>query len=157
MQSGTEDTGARAAVVPLAAVRETRAEARRLAVDCPGWRCWYAPQARLWYGRRIIDGWATEPTGRTYIATAGSAAMLWAVITTQAILDLAFEFADWNIECSPGGFWWATWAGADDDRRHSIIGVASPIKLAAALRRYVEMWGDQDDPRPSWLGGRDDC
>jgi hypothetical protein len=153
MQSArSEDPATLAEVVPLAAVREARA----LAADCPGWRCWYSTQAALWYGRRIADRWVTERTGRTYVVIAGDATMLWAVITMQAVLDLAFEFAEWEIGCSSGGHWWATWRGPDDGQVHPIFCQLSPVKLAAVLREYVADMGERDDPRLIWLRDDDD-
>lgn len=156
MQSGFEDTRTRAEVIPLAAVCETRADARRLATDCPGWRCWYSPRAALWYGRRLTGRWIPERTGHTYVVVAGDATMLWAVITTQAILDLTFEFAGWEIKCSPGGHWWATWRGLDDGRVHPVFCEVSPVKLAAMLRQYVADMGERDDLWLAWLCNGDD-
>jgi hypothetical protein len=51
MQSGFQDSGRQAEVVPLAALPETRKDARTLAAECPGWRCWYSPRAGLWFGK----------------------------------------------------------------------------------------------------------
>ncbi len=156
MQARFEDTARLAEVVPLAELRATRNDPRRLAAECPGWRCWYSLRADLWFGKRIVERWAPERTARSYIVLAGDAATLQAIITTQAVLDLVTEFADWEIECTPGGHWRATWSGATDGRTPSIFSEASPVKLAALLRKCVARVDDPDDPRLIWRCDGDD-
>lgn len=146
MKSGfKEDTGMRAVVVSLAMERGIREGARKLAAECPGWRCWYSAPSGLWFGRRIVERWVPEMTARAYIVLAANAAMLQAVITTQAILDLGIEFADWDIECTPGGYWWAAWNRAEDGWARSVLCEVSAVKLAASLRAYVAGM-DEDEP-----------
>jgi hypothetical protein len=156
MQSGFEGSGRLAEVVPLAELREARKDARRLAAECPGWRCWYSLRAGLWFGKRIVERWLPERTGRSYIVLAVDAATLQAIITTQAVLDLAMEFADWEIECTPGGHWWARLSGANDGRTPPIFCEVSPVKLAAALRKCVARVEDPEDPRLIWVCDGDD-
>jgi hypothetical protein len=147
MKSGFEHTGAVAEVTSLAAVRVTRAAAGGLAADWPGWRCWYSPRAGLWFGKRIVERWVPEMTGRAYVVIAEDPAMLHAVITTQAILDLAIESSSWRIECMAGGYWWAMWHSAANDLLRPIFCEVSAVKLAASLRRYMASMDEPDDLR----------
>jgi hypothetical protein len=156
MQSGFEDTETLAEVVPLAPVRETREADRGLAADCPGWRCWYSLRTDLWFGKRIVERWVPEMTARASIVIAADPAMLQVVITRQAVLDLAIEFADWEIEWTPGGHWWATWRGAADGRTRPIFCEVSPTKLAVPLRDYVAGLDEPQDRRLVWLCSGDD-
>jgi hypothetical protein len=89
------------------------------------------------FSRRIVDWWVPDRTGRSYIVIAGHAAMLWAVITTQAILDLAFEFADWHVEGTATVRWWATWRSPGDGGDYPIACEMSPVRLVAKLREYA--------------------
>jgi hypothetical protein len=143
-------------VVPLAELREARKDARRLAAECPGWRCWYSLRAGLWFGKRIVERWLPERTGRSYIVLAVDAATLQAIITTQAVLDLAMEFGDWEIECMPGGQWRATWDGAGGGGTRPIFCEISVVKLAASLREYLADIDEPEDPRLVWLCDSDD-
>jgi hypothetical protein len=156
MQPAAADRGTLAGVIPLAAVRETRVKTRKLAAACPGWRCWYSAQAGLWFGRRIAGRWIPETTGRTYVVAAADPAMLQAAITTQALLDLVIEFAGWEIECTSGGSWYATWGRPGDGRGHAIIAGRSAVHLAATLREYAASMDEPGDPRMVWWGDSDD-
>lgn len=101
MRSGTGPYAAFASVAGLADARERRDDRRWLAGECPGWRCWYSAPAGLWYGRRIVDRWVPDQTGRSYVVTAVDAGTLAGLITAQAIASAGLPAA----YHSPGPSW----------------------------------------------------
>lgn len=122
-------------VVPLAKIHERRGDLSWLAGECPGWRCWFSAPAGLWYGRRIVDRWVPDQTGRSYVVTAVDARTLAGLITAQAILDLVHEFPAWRPGCTPAGRWWAVWRGGDPAQ--PAVWQTSPVRLAALLREQM--------------------
>jgi hypothetical protein len=89
------------------AVRIPEEEAREIGEAFPGWHVWYSDWSDTWDAYReggkpyfgpVPDG------GRAFMVSAYSASGLVALLENQVRADIAFEFPDWRVRQSPGGW-----------------------------------------------------
>ena len=148
MQSGADDAGTTAQVIPLGKPRATRDQGCLLTAACPGWSICFQQRSGLWIAQRRTGVWVCDlsTTPRTCILTDSNPVTLFLRINFQAIHDLAGEFPGWKVDQAAATGLWSAMPPSGLQGGAATICAESPVRLAHQVRAFAAAIGETSEP-----------